>query len=483
MSEAESYDILVIGSGEAGKYIAWTMAKAGRRTAVVERRYVGGSCPNIACLPSKNIIHSAKVASLARRGREFGLDTGPVAVDMKAVQSRKRKMVEDLIEVHRNRYAESGAELIMGEARFVSPRTVDVSLNDGGSRPITGERVILNVGTRAAIPDIPGMVEANPLTHIEALDLERLPKRLVVLGGGYIGLELAQAFRRFVAKVTVIEMGPQLVGREDPDTSEAILDLMRDEGIDVRLGSEVTKIEGVSGESIRVGVKDDGGESAIEASDLLVAAGRTPNTGGLGLEQAGVDVDARGYIKVNEQLETTAGNIWAVGDCNGGPQFTHAAFDDYRIVRDNLNGGKRSTEDRLIPYVMFTDPELARVGLNEIEAEEKGVDYRIARLPMKAVLRTRTISEPRGFIKMLIEAESDRILGITVFGAEASEMMAVVQTAMIGGLDYTSLRDGIYTHPTTAEGLTVLLADVAPRTASRPAERSGSFSSQATPSA
>ena len=461
MPEIESYDVLVIGSGEAGKYLAWTMAKAGHRTAVVERRYIGGSCPNIACLPSKNVIHSAKVASLAARAAEFGVEAGPVATNMEAVQLRKRKMVEDLIKVHSDRYEASGAELIMGEARFVSPRTVRISLNDHGTRVIAGERVFLNVGTRAALPAVPGLAEAKPMTHVEALDLDRLPDHLIVLGGGYVGLELAQAMRRFGSRVTVIEMGPRLAGREDADVGAALLELFQDEGIQVLLEAEVRRVEGRSGAEMRVIVEQAGGERVIEATDFLIAAGRTPNTQDIGLELAGIELDERGYVKVNERLETTASNVWAVGDCAGSLQFTHVAFDDFRIVRDNLNGGNRSTQNRLVPYVMFTDPELARVGLNESEAKSRGIDYRLVKMPMAAVLRTRTLSEPRGFIKMLLDTASDRILGITVFGAEASELMAVVQTAMLGELPFTVLRDAIFTHPTAAEGLNVLLADVA----------------------
>jgi len=464
MPEIESYNTLVIGSGEAGKYLAWTMAKAGHRTAVVERRYIGGSCPNIACLPSKNVIHSAKVASLAARAAEFGVEVVPVATNMEAVQLRKRKMVEDLINVHLNRYATSGAELIMGEARFVAPRTVTISLDGHDTRVIAGERVFLNLGTHATLPAVPGLAEASPMTHVEALDLERLPEHLIVLGGGYVGLELAQAFRRFGSRVTVIERGPRVARREDPDVSTALLDLFHDEGIEVLLDAEVRCVEGRSGGEIRVSVEDANGEKVVEGSDFLVAAGRTPNTQEIGLELAGVELDRRGYIRVNERLETTAPGTWAMGECAGSPQFTHVAYDDFRIVCDNLNGGNRTTQDRLVPFCMFTDPELARVGLNETEAKRRGIDYRLAQLPMAAVLRTRTISEPRGFIKMLLEAASDRILGITVFGAEASELMAVVQTAMLGGLPYTMLRDAVFTHPTAAEGLTVLLADVAPKT-------------------
>ena len=311
------------------------------------------------------------------------------------------------------------------------------------------------------------------MTHVEALELDRLPDHLIVLGGGYVGLELAQAVRRFGSRVTVIERGPRLAGREDADVGAALLELFHDEGIQVLLGAEVRRVEGRSGAEIRVSVEDAGGERAIEATDFLIAAGRTPNTQDIGLDLAGIELDERGYIKVNERLETTASNVWAVGDCAGSPQFTHVAFDDFRIVRDNLNGGNRSTQNRLVPYVMFTDPELARVGLNESEAKSRGIDYRLVKMPMAAVLRTRTLSEPRGFIKMLLDAASDRILGITVFGAEASELMATVQTAMLGQLPFTVLRDAIFTHPTAAEGLTVLLADVATKAtqSSRPDER------------
>jgi pyruvate/2-oxoglutarate dehydrogenase complex dihydrolipoamide dehydrogenase (E3) component len=458
--DVDSYEVLVLGSGEAGKYLAWTLAAAGRRTAVIERRYVGGSCPNIACLPSKNMIYGARVKSLAARASEFGLDTGPIATDMMAVQQRKRRMVEDLIGVHVDRYEAAGVELIMGNARFVAPRTVEVLREGADTRVISGERVFLNVGTRAALPDVPGLADAAPMTHIEALELERVPEHLVVLGGGYVGLELAQAMRRFGSEVTVIERGPQLAAREDPDVGAALLELFRDEGIRVLLQAEVRHVSGRSGQGIRARAAGADGDQTIEGTHLLVAAGRTPNTQDLGAELAGVELDARGYVKVNGRLETTAPGVWALGDCAGSPQFTHVAFDDFRIVRDNLNGGSRTTRDRLIPFCMFTDPELARVGLNESEASARRIAYRAARLPMAAVLRTRTTSEPRGFMKMLIDEGSDRILGFTVFGAEASELVAAVQTAMLGDLPFTALRDALFTHPTAAEGLTLLLAGV-----------------------
>ena len=458
MPDIENYDVLVIGSGEAGKYLAWTMAGEGHRTAVVERKLVGGSCPNIACLPSKNIIHSAKVLSLAGRAAEFGVDTGPVATSMNGVQDRKRAMVDGLRQVHLDRYRVSGAELIMGQARFTAPRTVEVDLAGGGSRQISGERVFLNLGTRATVPDLPGLAAAGPMTHVELLDLDRLPEHLIVMGGGFVGLELAQAMRRFGARVTVIERGPQLAEGEDPDVAAAVLDLFRDEGIDVLLRTRVRGAEGKSGREVRVLTDGPDGDGAVTGTDLLVAAGRTPNTGGIGLEQAGIERTGAGYIKVDEHLATTADRVWAMGECAGSPQFTHVAFDDFRVVLDHLHGGTRATTGRLVPFCMFLDPELARVGCNETEARRRGLGYRLLTLPMAAVLRTRTLSEPRGFLKMLIAADSDEILGFTAFGAEATELMAAVQVAMIGRMPYPALRAAIFTHPTAAEGLTVLLA-------------------------
>jgi pyruvate/2-oxoglutarate dehydrogenase complex dihydrolipoamide dehydrogenase (E3) component len=457
MSATDTYDILVIGSGEAGKYLAWTLAGAGHRTAVIERKLVGGSCPNIACLPSKNLIHSAKVRSFTMRAAEFGVELESAVTSMNGVQARKRAMVDSLRQLHLDRYRASGAELVMGEARLVGDRTVDVQLADGGQRRISGENVFLNLGTHAAVPDVPGLVAARPMTHVELLDLDRLPEHLIVIGGGYIGLELAQAMRRFGAQVTVIEQAPQLAGREDADVGAAVLELFRDEGITVHLQTQIRSVEGQSGSRVHVVTDGPDGEAVIEGTDLLVGVGRTPNTSGIGLEQAGVKLTETGYIAVDERLATTAANVWAMGDCAGSPQFTHVAFDDFRVVHDNLTGGSSTTTDRLVPYCMFTDPELARVGYNESDARLRGIEYRVLTLPMAAVLRTRTLSEPRGFMKMLIAADSDEILGFTVFGAEASELMAAVQTAMVGRIPYTALRKAIYAHPAAAEGLTFLL--------------------------
>jgi pyruvate/2-oxoglutarate dehydrogenase complex dihydrolipoamide dehydrogenase (E3) component len=460
MSQAERFEMLVLGSGAGGKLLAWQMAKSGHRTAVVERKLIGGSCPNTNCLPSKNEIWSAKVADLVHHADRFGMVTGSVATDMKRVLARKRDMVEGLIALHLDQYKASGAELMMGTGRFTEPKTIEVSLNGGGTRVLTGDRVVLNLGTHATIPDIRGLAAAKPLTNAEALELDRLPDHLVVIGGGYVGLELAQAYRRFGSRVTIVETGPQLASREDPDVAAALQEMLGDEGIAVHLEAKVLGVRGRSGQNVSLQLQTPSGDQTIEGSDILVAAGRTPNTAGIGLEVAGVALDTRGYVAVNDRLETSAPDVWAVGECAGSPQFTHVSADDFRVIWDNLAGGDRTTRNRLVPYCMFTDPPLARVGLSEAEAQSHGIAVRVATLPIAAVLRSRTTSETRGFMKALVEADRDRILGFAMLGAEAGEVMAVVQTAMLAGMPYTGLRDAIIAHPTMAEGLGDLFSNV-----------------------
>jgi pyruvate/2-oxoglutarate dehydrogenase complex dihydrolipoamide dehydrogenase (E3) component len=460
VSQPERYETLVLGCGNGGMYLAWHMARSGRRTAVVERRWIGGSCPNINCLPSKNEIWSAKVADLAHHAARFGTVTGSVAVDMAKVRQRKRDMVAGMIDATVQAYKESGAELIMGAGHFVAPKTIEVNLNDGGTRVLVGDQVFLNLGTHAAIPRVPGLEAAGPLTNIEALELDHLPRHLIVLGGGYVGLELGQTYGRFGSRVTIIQHGPQLMEREDPDVAEEVQRIFVDEGIRVLLAAETLRVQGRSGEEVSLLVRTSSGEEAVEGSDILVAAGRSPNTAEIGLEVAGVELDGRGYIKVNERLETSAPEVWAIGECTGGPQFTHVSFDDFRIIRDNLAGAERTTRDRLIPYCMFTDPQLARVGLSEGDAQRQGLAVRVAKLPTSAVLRTKTVDEPQGFMKVLVGAGDDRILGFAMIGAEAGEVMAAVQTAILAGLPYTAMRDAILAHPTMAEGLVSLFSNV-----------------------
>ena len=463
MSQPEQYDVLILGSGGGGKLTAWQMARSGRRTAAVERRWIGGSCPNVACLPSKNEIRSAEAAHLARNGAGFGVMTGPVKVDMARVVRRKRQMVEAQVAAHLKNYKESGAELIMGAGRFVAPKTLEVDLNDGGKRTLTGAQVFINVGTHAAIPAIPGLEAAKPMTHIEALELDVLPAHLIVIGGGYSGLELAQAFRRFGSEVTVVEAGPQLMGREDADASHEIRRILTEEGIEIHVPAEPLEVSGQSGNKVSLALGTSSGERRIEGSDILVTAGRVPNTDGAGLDKAGVELTERGFVKVNERLETSAADVWALGDCAGSPLFTHISEDDFRIIRDNLAGGKRNTGDRLVPYCMFTDPPLAHVGLSEREAERLGVKTRVARLPMSAVLRAQATGQTQGFMKALVAEGDDRILGFTMIGAEAGEVMAVLHAAMMAGLPYTKLRDADLAHPTFAEGLGFLFANTPPR--------------------
>jgi len=461
MSQVEHFDVLVLGSGQGGQLIAWHLAQAGRRTALVERRWIGGSCPTIACMPSKTEVWSARVAHLAQHGAQFGVTTGSVTTDMATVLRRKRAMVSREVDLHLQNFRATGTELIVGDGRFVAPKTLEVRLNDGGTRVLAGDQVFLNIGTHPAVPAIPGLEAARPLTHIEALELDYLPSHLIVLGGGYVGLELAQAYQRFGSRVTVIEPGPRLISREDPDVAGEMQRILSNEGVQFLTEAEVVAVRGRSGEQVNVVARTPAGQQEIEGSDILVATGRVPNTAGIGLDEAGVELDDRGYIRVNERLEATAPNVWAIGECAGSPLFTHVSVDDFRIIKDNLAGGNRSTRDRLVPYCMFTDPQLAHVGLTEREAQHHGIAVRIARLPMSTVLRTHTTDETQGFMKALIGSD-DRIVGFTMIGSEAGEVMTAVQTAMLADLPYPRLRDAVIAHLTVAEGLGPLLANVPP---------------------
>jgi pyruvate/2-oxoglutarate dehydrogenase complex dihydrolipoamide dehydrogenase (E3) component len=462
-SQPENYDAVVLGSGEAGKYLAWTTARKGLRTILVERKYIGGSCPNIACLPSKNIVHSAKVASYFWRSEEFGITKENTRIHMPAVRERKRKMVDGLVEMHLGIFKSSGAELLHGSGRFIQPKRIEVTLPDGGTRVLCGENVVISTGSRARIDPISGLAEAQPLTHIEALELDHVPRHLLVMGGGYIGLELAQAMRRFGSAVTVIDRNPRVLHREDQDITGMLHEFLRTEGIDILTDTRITHVEGRSGEWVKLHASRGVEEFTVEGTHILMATGRTPNTDGIGLELAGVEMTAAGFVKVNERLQTTAPGVWAVGDCAGSPHFTHIAFDDFRIVRDNLFGQHRVTTGRQVPFCVFTDPEFARIGLSETEARAQGIPYRLAKVLMASVLRTRTLSETHGFMKALIDTESDRILGFAALGVGADDLVAVIQVAMQAGMPYTTLRDTIFTHPTMAEGLIALFANAPQR--------------------
>jgi pyruvate/2-oxoglutarate dehydrogenase complex dihydrolipoamide dehydrogenase (E3) component len=465
MAGLERFETVILGSGQGGKLLAWHLARTGQRTAVVERQWVGGSCPNVACLPSKNEIWSARVGYLARHAAEYGAVNGAIRTDMATVRQRKRAMVDREMAFHLDAYKKSGAELIMGSGHFTAPKTIEVQLNDGGTRLLAGDQIVLNVGTHAAMPDIGGLADARPLTHVEALELDYVPSHLVVLGGGYVGLEMAQAYRRFGSEVTVIEPGAQLLGREDTDVAATVQELLSAEGVAVLTSTQMLTVSGRSGKRVIITLRLADGERTIEASDILVAAGRIPNTAGIGLDKAGVEVDNRGYIRVNDRLQATAPDVWAIGECAGSPQFTHVSIDDFRIVRDNMAGGQRSTRERLVPHCLFIDPPLAHVGLSEREAQRLGIAARVGRLPMSAVLRSEATGETQGFMKVLVAKNDDRILGFTMLGAEAGEVMAAVQMAMLAKAPYPMMRDAILAHPTFAEGLGPLLSNVEERIA------------------
>lgn len=475
----EDYDFVILGGGTGGTIAAWTFAGERKRVAVIERQYVGGSCPNIACLPSKNVIHSAKVAAYLRRSEEFGIPGRDFSVDMRAVRDRKRRMVSSWNDVYLGNYKNTGAEFLRGTGRFVGPRTVEATHPDGSARVLRGANVIINTGTHAALGGITGLAAVQPLTHIEALELDQVPEHLLVIGAGYIGLELSQAMRRFGSHVTVVDRNVRLVPREDEDVALALEGLFREEGITLVLNAQIKQVSGKSGQSVRILLEKDGAEKTLQGSHLLVAAGRAPNTQGIGLELAGVELTDGGYIKVNERLETTAPGVWAIGEAAGSPQFTHVSVDDFRVVYDGLTGGKRVTTGRQVPFCLFTDPEFARIGLNEQEAKKGGVAYRMFKVPMEAVMRATTLSETRGFLKALVAIDGDRILGFTGLGVGAAEIMSSVQIAMSAGLPYTALRDTILTHPTLVEGLIPLFSS-APQVKSALSQRPAAVRSATT---
>ncbi len=463
VDQPESYDLLVLGSGQGSVYLAWALAKEGQRVVVVDRKYIGGSCPNIACLPSKNVIHSAKVASYFQRSSEFGISKANYTIDMAAVRDRKRKMVARVIDVHLALF-ESGAELVIGSGTFVGPKTLQVTLQNGSKRLLYGDKVVIGTGTRARLETVTGLVEAKPMTHIEALELDLIPEHLLILGGGYVGLEFTQAMRRFGSRVTLIVMDGRLLSHEDEDVSEALRALLEDDGVEILLGAHVERVSGESGKHVRLEIAQNGLKKVVEGTHLLVATGRMPNTEHIGLRAAGVEVTSSGHIKVNERLETTSPSVWAIGECAGSPAFTHIAYDDFRVIHENFAGGARVTTGRQVPFCLFTDPELAKIGLDETQANKLGIAYRVAKLPMASVSRAETLSETRGFLKALIALHSDEIIGFTAFGVGAGEIMGAVQIAMIAHLPYTSIRDAILTHPTLLESLGLLFSTVPPAT-------------------
>ncbi len=455
MVPPRKYDAVVIGAGQAGVPLATELARAGRRTVLIERAHVGGTCINEGCTPTKTMVASARVAHLARRGADYGVSTGEVSVDLARVRQRKRTIVESFRAGTRGRIDRAeGLDLVFGEARFAAARTVAV---DG--RLFEGELVFINTGGRPAAPELPGLESVAPLDSTSVMELDRIPEHLVVLGGGYIGLEFAQMFRRFGSRVTVIQRAPQLLPLEDEDVARAVLDLLREDGVEVLLQAEARRAERLEDGRVRLLVGGERDEGAIVGTHVLAAVGRVPNTDRLQPEVAGVETDSGGFVRVNQRLETTAPGVYALGDVKGGPAFTHVSYDDYRVIRANLlEGGRRTTADRPVPYTVFLDPELGRIGLTERGARAAGRPYRVAAMPMSHVARALEMDEPRGMMKVLVDPGSRRLLGAAVLGVGGGEVMAALQLAMMGDLPYDTLRDAVFAHPTLAEALNNLFA-------------------------
>jgi pyruvate/2-oxoglutarate dehydrogenase complex dihydrolipoamide dehydrogenase (E3) component len=454
----QHYDAIVIGAGQGGVPLATTLAKAGRKTALVEREHVGGTCINEGCTPTKTMVASAKVAYFDRRSADYGVSNGKVAVEMIRVRQRKRDIVDSFRSGGEKRLHDAGVELIMGEARFTGPKDLEVRLNDGvETLHLSADSIFINTGARPANPPVEGLDSVPALNSTTIMELDEVPEHLLVLGGSYVGLEFAQMFRRFGSEVTVVQRGKQLMSREDPDVAEAVAEIMREDGIEVLLETQTRRAEQTEEGKIRLTVSGPDSERTLEGSHLLVAAGRPPNTEKLNLEVAGVETDKRGHIKVNERLETNVPGIYALGDVKGGPAFTHISYDDFRIIRTNLlEGGDATITDRKVPYTVFIDPQLGRAGLSEQEASHQGFNYRVAKIPMSYVARAIEVDETRGFMKAIVDADTDQILGCAILGVEGGEIAAMLQIAMMGEVPYTTLRDTVFSHPTLSESLNTL---------------------------
>jgi len=460
MAVTTRYDAIIIGAGQSGGPLSTTLAQAGWKTAIIERIHVGGTCINEGCTPTKTMVASARVAYLARRAPDYGVHSGPVTVDMVRVRQRKR----DIVDSFRNssqRSIESteGVDLLMGEAHFTGPKELEVRLTNGETRQLTADTIFINAGDRPSRPSISGVDSVPTLDSTSIMELDVVPDHLLIIGGGYVGLEFGQMFRRFGSQVTVIQRGAYLLAREDPDVAGEVAKILREDGLEVLLETSPTRVEKAGDGKIQLTVKTPTGERILTGSHLLVAAGRTPNTDWLNLAATGVQVDKKGFIQVNEKLETNVPGIYALGDIKGGPAFTHISYDDFRIIRTNLlENGNATIRDRLVPYTVFIDPQLGRIGLSETEARSKGRNIKIAKMPMNYVARALEVDESRGFMKAIVDADTSQILGAAVLGIEGGEIMAMLEIAMMGKLPYTVLRDGIFAHPTLAESLNNLFS-------------------------
>jgi pyruvate/2-oxoglutarate dehydrogenase complex dihydrolipoamide dehydrogenase (E3) component len=453
------YDAVVIGTGQGGKPLSIDLAKAGWKTAVIERSHVGGTCINVGCTPTKTMVASARIAHLARRATDYGVHTGEISVNLGEVRLRKQLIVESFRNGGRRSIENTNnLDLLFGEASFSGPNSISVKMNNGDTRFLRAGKIFVNTGGRPAIPEIEGIETVPVLDSSSVMELDELPEHLLVLGGGYVGLEFGQMFRRFGSRVTIVQRAPQLLGREDQDVANEVAKIMREDGIEVLLNTEALRVESHEDGRIILRVCAADGNRTLTGSHLLAASGRVPNTETLNLSAAGIETDRRGFIKVNEKLETSIEGVYALGDVKGGPAFTHISYDDYRIIRTNvLEGGSASTKDRFVPYTVYIDPQLGRVGLSENEAREKGLNVKIAKMPMSNVARALEVSEISGFMKVVIDADNKQILGCAILGIEGGEIMSMIQIAMMGKLPYTALKDATFAHPTLAESLNNLL--------------------------
>ena len=460
MVQKKTYDAIVIGSGQAGGPLSTTLAEAGWKTALIEQEHIGGTCINEGCTPTKTMVASARVAYLARRAADYGVHTGPISVDMEVVRRRKRDIVESFRDSSERRIeSAAGLDLLRGQARFVGAKMLEVALNSGETWSLNAGYIFINTGARPARPSLAGIEQVPALNSTSIMELDTVPEHLLIVGGGYVGLEFGQMFRRFGSAVTIIQRGSHLLAREDDDVADAVADILREDGIEILLNGTPKRVTRQTNGQIQLSVQTPDSERILIGSHLLMAAGRTPNSDALNLAATNLQTDKHGFLQVNERLETSVTGIYALGDVKGGPAFTHISYDDFRIIRTNLlQHGNASIHDRLVPYTVFIDPQLGRVGLSESEARAQGRSIRVAKMPMNYVARALETDEPRGFMKAVVESESGLILGCAILGIEGGEIMSALQIAMLGKLPYTTLRDAVFAHPTLAESLNNLFS-------------------------
>jgi dihydrolipoamide dehydrogenase len=460
--EFKVFDAIIVGSGQGGNPLALALANAGWQVALVEREQVGGSCINTGCTPTKTMIASARIAHLVNRAQDYGIDSAARYVNFRKILKRKNKIVKSFRDGIRKRLiSTSGITLIEGNARFVGKKQLEVELLNGGKNRIKADKIIIDTGTSPSRPLIPGLDNVNTLDSTSIMEIEKIPEHLLIIGGGYVGLEFGQMFRRFGSKVTIIQMDDQLLPLEDKDVAEEIAEILKQEGLQIFLDATTTQINALANDKIVLTVRKYETERIIEGSHLLVATGRIPNTSFLNPEVTGITVDKKGFIPVNNQLETTVPGIFAIGDVKGGPAFTHLSYDDHKILlRNMLEGGNTNISGRILPYVVFIDPQLGRIGMTEKQAKEHGHDYQVAKIPMSWVARAIETDETKGLMKAVVDKKTNQIIGAAILGVEGGELMSAIQIAMLGRLPYTTLRDGMFAHPTLSESFNTLFGSL-----------------------